>query len=135
MADLVGVQRRIGHAGDGVGLENDGAVLAHDKIAARNAQTAEGLVGRAGKFLGTRIVFGRNLRRNTVNIRRVDVLYVKVVELAVFGLTNLNDRQRAHIVLAVHADGDLSASMHFSTSTLSPYSKALAMAAGSSEGS
>ena len=44
------------------------------KIAARNAQTAEGLVGRAGKFLGTRIVFGRNLRRNTVNIRRVDVL-------------------------------------------------------------
>ena len=107
MANLIGIQRRIGHAGNGVGLENDRAVLAHDKIAARNAQTAEGLMGRTGKFLGTRIVFGRNLRRNAVDVCGVDVLYIQVVELAVLRLANLHNRQRAHVVLAVHAHSDL----------------------------
>ena len=64
-------------------------------------------MGSAGELLSASIVFGRNLRRNTVNIRGVDVLNVQVVELAVLGLANLDDRQGANFILAIHAHRDL----------------------------
>ena len=42
-----------------------------------------------------------------MDVRRVDILHVQIVELAVLGLTNLDDRQSAHVIFAVYADGDL----------------------------
>ena len=48
VADLIRIQRRIGHAGNGIGLEDNGAVLAHDKIAARDAQATERPMGGTG---------------------------------------------------------------------------------------
>ena len=51
VADLVRIQRRIGHAGNGIGLEDNGAVLTHDKVAARDTQATEGLVSSTGKLL------------------------------------------------------------------------------------
>ena len=42
-----------------------------------------------------------------MDVRRVDILHVQIVELAVLRLANLDNRQGAHVVLAVHADGDL----------------------------
>ena len=109
MANLIRIQRRIGHAGNRVGLEDDGAILAHDKVAARNTQAAECLMGSTGELLSTSVVLGRNLCRNAMDVRRVDILHVQIVELAVLGLTDLNDRQGAHVILAVYADGDLGA--------------------------
>ena len=42
-----------------------------------------------------------------MDIRRVDILHVQIIELAVLGLTNLDSRQGAHVIFAVYADGDL----------------------------
>ena len=42
-----------------------------------------------------------------MDVRRVDILHVQIVELAVLGLTNLDNRQSAHVIFAVYADGDL----------------------------
>ena len=64
-------------------------------------------MGSTGKLLGTSVVLGRNLRRNAMDVRRVDILHVQIVELAVLGLTDLDNRQGAHVILAVYADGDL----------------------------
>lgn len=42
-----------------------------------------------------------------MDVRRVDILHVQIVELTVLGLTNLDNRQSAHVIFAVYADGDL----------------------------
>ena len=42
-----------------------------------------------------------------MDVRRIDILHVQIVELAVLGLTNLDNRQSAHVIFAVYADGDL----------------------------
>ena len=42
-----------------------------------------------------------------MDVRRVDILHVQIVKLAVLGLTNLDNRQSAHVIFAVYADGDL----------------------------
>ena len=42
-----------------------------------------------------------------MDIRGIDVLHIQVVELTVLRLANLDDRQGAHVILAVDAYGNL----------------------------
>ncbi len=55
---LIRIQRRIGHPGMVLVSKDNGAVLTHNKIAARDTQATEGLVSGAGKLLGTSIILG-----------------------------------------------------------------------------
>lgn len=65
-----------------------------------------------------------------MDVRRVDIFHVQIVELAVLGFANLDNR-RARTSSSPYTPTVISVpSMHFSTSTLSPYANALAIARG-----
>ena len=106
MTGGVGKQAALGHAGDGVGLEDVGhAILGHNEVAARAAAAPQRLVGHHGKFLYPRIDLLVQTRRYYMVQRRGLVLHLKVVELR--ARHNLNHRQRLRIAIAQHRHGNL----------------------------
>ena len=108
--NLVWIQRGGRHAGNGIGLKDDRALVGHDKIAARNAKAPQRPMGATGELLRRAVIIIGDARGNTMNLCGVHVLDAQVIELRGLRAADLHDREGLQVVIiAQHAHRDLGA--------------------------